>query len=65
MNIIMSLTQTRYLLYIEDDWWPVKDEPSQDQPWESSFLWRSMEVLRNSIDGVSQASVDALTKVSF
>ena len=54
MNIIASMTQTRYLLYIEDDWWPVENEPLQPQSRERGFLWRAMEVLRNSPDGVAQ-----------
>lgn len=56
MNIILSLTKTRYLLYMEDDWWVVRDKPPPPLSGIGNFLWRAMEVLQRSAERVSQAS---------
>lgn len=56
MNLILSLTKTRYLLYIEDDWWPVRDNPLPSFSGVGNVLWRAMEVLQRSTERVSQAS---------
>lgn len=57
MNIILSLTKTRYLLYVEDDWWAVHDHPLPPRSGAGNFLWRAMEVLTKSSERVSQASM--------
>lgn len=57
MNLIMSLTKTRYLLYVEDDWWVAQDRPTPSTLGAENFLWRAMEVLRISVERVSQASL--------
>lgn len=56
MNIILSMTKTRYLLYVEDDWWAVHDNPLPPRSGVGNFLWRAMEVLTKSTERVSQAS---------
>lgn len=57
MNLILSLTKTRYLLYVEDDWWPAHDGPTPSSVGTENFLWRAMEVLRNSVERVSQVGL--------
>ncbi|CAM9506285.1 unnamed protein product [Ectocarpus sp. 12 AP-2014] len=57
MNLVLSLTKTRYLMYVEDDWWVIHDNdklPTLSGP--GNILWRAMEVLRRSSERVSQAS---------
>lgn len=54
MNKILSLTKTRYLFYVEDDWWVFHDKPLPPVSDVGNFLWRAMEVLRNSAEQVSQ-----------
>ena len=56
MNLILSLTKTRYLLYAEDDWWALRDRKMPSTLGTENFLWRAMDVLRNSAERVSQAS---------
>lgn len=56
MNLILSLTKTRYLLYVEDDWWVVRDHLLPPLSGVGNFLWRAMEVLQRSTERVSQAS---------
>lgn len=57
MNLILSLTKTRYLLYVEDDWWAVHDDtPVPPLSGAGNFLWRAMEVLKTSTERVAQAS---------
>lgn len=48
------MVKTRYLLYIEDDWWAVQGTrlPRGKQ----SFMSRAMEVLRCSAEEVDQVS---------
>lgn len=61
MSLILSLTKTRYLLYVEDDWWAVHDKPISPQAsGDGNFLRRALEVLRNSAEGVAQASLEIL-----
>ncbi|CAM9444595.1 unnamed protein product, partial [Ectocarpus fasciculatus] len=53
MNIILSLTKTRYLMYVEDDWWVIHDNdkpPTRSGP--GNILWRAMEVLKRSSERV-------------
>lgn len=57
MNMVLSLTKTRYLMYVEDDWWVIHDTdnpPTRSGP--GNILWRAMEVLKRSSERVSQAS---------
>ena len=56
MNLILSLTKTQYLLYIEDDWWAVRDSKPASSSGVGNFLWRAMEVLQRSTEEVSQVS---------
>lgn len=57
MNLILSLTETRYLLYIEDDWWAAHDTPTPFALGTENFLSRAMKVLSHSAERVSQASL--------
>ncbi len=54
MNMILSMTKTRYLLYVEDDWWAVHDNPLPPRSGVGNFMWRAMEVLTKSPERVAQ-----------
>jgi len=55
MNMILSITKTRYLLYVEDDWWAVHDNPlPPPHSGIGNFMWRAMEVLTKSPERVAQ-----------
>lgn len=57
MNIVLSLTKTRYLMYVEDDWWVIHDsDKPRTRSGPGNILWRAMEVLKRSSERVSQAS---------
>lgn len=66
MNLILSLVQTRYLLYIEDDWWAIQASssvpPAPAGNVRDGFLWRAMNVLRYSTESVAQVSNVSLRK---
>lgn len=56
VNVVLTLTKHRYLLYVEDDWWASYDSPLPPQSGVGNVLWRAMEVLTKSTEQVSQAS---------
>lgn len=60
MNTILALVKTRYMLYVEDDWWAIRRNSTQHPIWSThNFLWRAMNVLKNGAECVSQARVRA------
>ncbi|CAM9872834.1 unnamed protein product, partial [Scytosiphon promiscuus] len=63
MNLVLTLTKYRYLLYVEDDWWAIHDTPLSPQRRLGSFLWRAMEVLTKSTERVSQANLTPFARI--
>ncbi|CAM9676603.1 unnamed protein product [Discosporangium mesarthrocarpum] len=52
MNLILALTTTRYLFYVEDDWLAVPGRAKTD------FLDRALEVLQSSEEEVAQVLIN-------
>lgn len=68
MNLIITFTKTRYLLYVEDDWWAIQastpGSPASAGRLRDNFLSRAMHVLRWATESVGQVS-DISPKVMF